>query len=333
MSAPLVSPSPHCTPELEGSVRTRSLGRFALAVLSGIGLALAPSFPLLLVGRFAQGLVIPAIFTSLMTLIGGKFQGSELQRAMAMYIGATILGGFLGRLGAGLVSSLWGWRVALLVIALSILPGLLALGHLRRDQQTGAARHRLREYAAVFRAPSLGWLLAIEGLGMFGLVAVTNLLPFRMAELGGGDSEFRVGLMYSTYLVGVAVSVGSRRVIRLCGGVTRAILAGLALYALSIPGMALPSQAMLFAMLFLLTVGQFTEHSLAPGLINRLAVHDRGMVNGLYLAVYYLGGVLGSYVPGLLYNAWGWELCMALLFGLMLLSFGLALHLHRTLKL
>lgn len=315
------------------SARRLLFGAVSLLGVSGIWLALAPNFPMLLAGRFVQGLIIPAVFTSVMTLIGGKFQGADLQRAMAMYIGSTILGGFLGRLGAGLISSFWGWRVALLIISAAMLPALYALRHVSRDQKTGAARHRLREYIAVFRTPSMGWLLCIEGLGMVCLVGVTNLLPFRMAEIGGGDSEFRVGLMYSTYLVGVVISLSSRRVIRWCGSETRAIIVGLCIFAASLPGMIVPSDLMLFCMLFLLTIGQFTEHSLAPGLVNRLAMHDKGLVNGLYLSIYYLGGVIGSYVPGLIYNTWSWEVCMGVLLTLQLLSLSFAVHLHRTIKL
>ena len=58
-----------------------------------------------------------------------------------------------------------------------------------------------------------------------------------------------------------------------------------------------------------------TYRNVNIGLINELATKsqqcDRGMVNGLFLSCYYLGGVLGSWLPGYLYARLGWLCCLA----------------------
>ena len=48
--------------------------------------------------RLIQGLLLPAIFTSLMTYCATMVPTGQVRRVMGLYIGATITGGFLGRL-------------------------------------------------------------------------------------------------------------------------------------------------------------------------------------------------------------------------------------------
>jgi YNFM family putative membrane transporter len=63
----------------------------------------------------------------------------------------------------------------------------------------------------------------------------------------------------------------------------------------------------LFANMFLLCAGMFLVHGLLPGYINELEPARRGIVNGLYVAAYYAGGSVGSFLPGLLLAAAGWD--------------------------
>ena len=68
------------------------------------------NYLLLLIIRGLQGMVIPAIFTSLISYISFTTRQDEVQAAVARYIAATILGGFLGRFLSGLFTELVGWR-------------------------------------------------------------------------------------------------------------------------------------------------------------------------------------------------------------------------------
>ncbi|MEI3478568.1 MAG: MFS transporter [Bilophila sp.] len=310
--------------------RTVLIVAICLLGISGALIYLAPSFSVLLAVRFLQGLLPPAIFTAIMAHISNKFQGSELQRALALYIGATILGGVAGRILAGLLASLWGWRISLLLLALSIAPGLPSLFRLRSEARAHAPLPKLSEFAAVLREPGVAGLMLVEGCTFFVFVGIGNLIPFRMEDIGAGHSEFRIGLMYSGYALGVATALCSRRLIALLGGETRLLLAGIAVYALAFGGFLFPSVEALFVTMLLICLGQFAEHTTAPGLINRLASEDKGVVNGLYLAFYYGGGVLGSYLSALFYDAFGWHVCLLCLFALVCMALLLGLRLHYT---
>jgi len=41
--------------------------------------------------------------------------------------------------------------------------------------------------------------------------------------------------------------------------------------------------------------------------VGDVARSDRGSANALYFSIYYAAGALGAYVPGLAWQAWGWN--------------------------
>ena len=74
--------------------------------------AMAPSLDVLILCRFAQGLLLPFIFTVTVAYIADECPGAEGVRATGTYAMGTILGGFLGRFIAGWVGQFLGWRAA-----------------------------------------------------------------------------------------------------------------------------------------------------------------------------------------------------------------------------
>ncbi len=309
--------------------RSLLIGCTAALGLAGVGIFLSRSFGLLLFFRLIQGLLIPAILTCLMAHISAKFKGTELQRALAVYIGMTILGGLGGRTLAGFAATLLDWRAALLIVNLGLLPGVPLLLRLKSRSQVSFAHVRPAEFLAILKTPGVPRLLLIDGCGFFVFAALANCLPFRLTELGQGISEWRISLMYLGYGIGALMAFGSRRIIAFFGGEVRAILAGVCLYLISLPGFLPGSMTAVFLTMCLICTGQFMEHSISPGLINRMAPQDKGAVNGLYLSCYYMGGALGSYLPGLIYTAWGWTVFILFLMASLLLSVAATLGLER----
>ena len=74
-------------------------------------LAYTDTYFFLLSIRGLQGLLIPAVLTSLMSYISFITPKEKVQQAIGYYIGATIFGGFIGRLLSGFLSDLFGWRL------------------------------------------------------------------------------------------------------------------------------------------------------------------------------------------------------------------------------
>lgn len=317
---------------LLGSVSTRRLllASVSLLAASEIPIVLAPSYGVVLAARIAQGLLLPAILTALMSYVAANSSGQGLQRAMSLYIGATIFGAFAGRLAAGVLATLVGWRFAFAVLGCAILAGLPPLMRRQESRKTGFTRLRLGQVVEVLRAPDALRIYLLVFCGFFALAAMLNFLPFRITELDPGASEARIALMYAGYFIGIGLSLGSRRVVALCGGEIRAIQLGLAFYLAVTPLLAVPSEPVIFVAMGLFCGGMFLVQTTAPGVINRLVPNSGGVVNGLYLSFYYAGGALGTYVPGYVYRRFGWTVFVASLFGLLAVALFLAAGLRRA---
>jgi MFS transporter, YNFM family, putative membrane transport protein len=66
----------------------------------------------------------------------------------------------------------------------------------------------------------------------------------------------------------------------------------------------------LLAGLALVGVGTFFAQATATGFVGHAATTDRGSASGLYLASYFLGGLVGSAVLGQIFDRLGWTACV-----------------------
>jgi MFS transporter, YNFM family, putative membrane transport protein len=306
------------------SAKRLACAALALLALSEAAVFLAPSFWVLLLLRCCQGLLIPALLTSLMTWISTSSPTGHIQRHMALYIAATIVGGFFGRAMAGYVSTEFGWRYAFLALGVLQAGGFFLLLRQKTPPEATTTPFRSRDAMAVLRQPGFLRVYLMIFCLFFVFAALLNALPFRLTEIGTrtGEvfSEFKIGLMYSGYLMGLIASLASTRIIRLLGGVRRSMVAGLLLY-LAATLLFLPAWSeVVFGAMFLFCGGMFLTHSIAPGVLNRRTQEKRGVVNGLYICFYYAGGTLGSFLPLLAYKAYGWNTFLFCLAGVVVLA-------------
>ncbi len=266
------------------------------------------SFTLLMTIRLIQGLLVPAILTSLMTYLSQRSSADTIQRVMAIYIAATIFGGFIGRATSGLIANLFGWRFSFLALAITLGIGFLTLFRLPETAGIKATRPQPKAILEVLRKPAfLPIYMSIFCLFLI-FAAMMNFLPFRLTELTDQANELRIGLMYSGYMMGMVTSLGAPKITNWINGELRTLRIGLFCLGLTLIGLAGQQVWTLFTMMFLFCGAMFLVHSTASGLINRLAGNDhRGLTNGLYVSFYYAGGSIGSFAPGIIYRDFGWN--------------------------
>jgi YNFM family putative membrane transporter len=306
--------------------------RLLRASVAGLALSEAvfarvDSFPLLLGIRLLQGLLLPAVMTSLMTHIARSARGAELRRRMSLYIAATILGGYLGRLVSGLGAAYLGWRFVFYALAAGLAAAAVLLGRAgeepfapRPTRVSGAARE-------VLRMPRFARLYAVVFCFFFVFAALLNFVPFRLAALRGEAPVAFAGLVYTGYLFGIGTSLGSGRIAGALGGEVRSLVAGFIGYLGALAAALVPDGGVLFAALFLFCGSMFLMHAIAAAWVNQRAGERQGVVNGLYLVFYYAGGVAGSYLPGLVYERAGWSGLVGVLLAVAAVGLALALGL------
>lgn len=269
---------------------------------------LTNSFALLIVIRFGQGLLLPAAMTSLMTYLSGASEGRQLQRNMSIYVAATIVGGYAGRLLTGLAAEYVGWRYYYFGLTVLLMGNFVALGWLKKEMTVKTGRPNPRIILDTLRGGDYLKIYGIIFCIFFVFSSFLNFLPFRLTALWGHPSESTIGFMYSGYLVGVIISLISPRLVTAFGSAINAIMVGIIGFTITLLVTMTSNTWLLFGTLLIFCGSMFLVHSVAVGLVNRLARENKGVVNGLYVAFYYSGGVLGSYLPGLIYERYGWSI-------------------------
>lgn len=304
------------------------LSLLLLAILTALT-GFVQTFPQLLIVRFLQGMIIPASLTAVMAFLAQSGRpGASLQRAMSLYVAATISGGFLGRLLAGASSAVIHWQTFFYLLA-----AMLAFCcYMIQPRQ--AARSTVRKSAPLDRSlaavrPCLPVYLAIFLL-FFVFCGALNFLPFRTMELTGSRSGLLVGVMYCGYITGIATSMGAGKIINLAGSEARVMIGGYLLFVAALLGMLIPHTILLFLLLFPFCGAMFLVHCVATAVVNSRAEGNRGMASALYVSSYYCGGVLGSYFPGFIFKGQGWGTMVAALAAVALLGVALLAVFFRT---
>ena len=283
------------------------VGSMALLVVPTAGCALAATFPQLVALRAAQGLLVPGVTAVAVAWAGEHYAPADLRAAVGGIIAASVAGGLWGRVASGLVAEHRGWRAAFLLSALVTALGALGMAVELPGGRRGGVAWR-GAFAGMVRHLGdrrlLGGFLLAFCL-FFGFIAVFTYLPFRLAGPPWHLSTDAVAGAYLVYLAGIAASPLAGR---WAGRVEpwRLMLGGLALGVAGVALTLVPSLPAIVGGLLVLVVGMFTAQALGPSYVNEVARESKGGANALYLASYYAGGTLGSWLPGLAWEAWGW---------------------------
>lgn len=275
------------------------------------GMALVGEWWSLLVLRAIEGLTLPALLTALMTFVAGGATRPSVRQALAWYVSATIVGGFLGRALSGLVATHSDWRVAMGVWAPLLVITALSAQRLPITDRNHYAKISPRVFREVLGFPGLPYAYLAILCVFFIFAGLLNLLPFRLTALDPTVSATGIGMAYAGYLSGVAASLGAQPIRRRLRSEGQALGLGLAVYGGGLLLFAPASLAGHTLAMFLLCAGMFLVHTRLSGQVNQLTTRHRGVVNGVYIAAYYLGGSLGTWLPAMLYRQWGWEVCLA----------------------
>jgi MFS transporter, YNFM family, putative membrane transport protein len=291
------------------SVPIKKLLVWAVAFLTATTFAIfmADNFWLIIGLRFCQGLIIPAILTALMTYLSTVNHGGEMQRAFSVYVASTILGGFLGRAMSGAVSTMFGWRYAFLFLFILLVIGLILLLRLSPAHKADFEKLRPHDVMNILKKPDFLRVYLIIACVFFVFVSIPTFLPFRLTDITGGISEFRIGMTYSGYLMGIVMALLSTRLTGFFKNERTAVRVGLMCLLGSILIFLADTPLTIFLNMFLFCGCMAFIHARCSIRINNLATKHKGVANGLYISIYYLGGALGSYLPGWIYTHYGWS--------------------------
>src|SRR6516165_7770297 len=107
----LTAPFTGAAADVLGRKRLITAAMFAVAVPVLMEM-FATSPGTLVFWRFIEGLLLPPIFTVVLAYVGDEWPRNEVAGVAGLYVSASSLGGFSGRMVPGIVGDIFGWRYA-----------------------------------------------------------------------------------------------------------------------------------------------------------------------------------------------------------------------------
>ena len=265
--------------------------------------------------RFIEGLLLPPIFTVVLAYVGDEWPPAEVVGVAGLYVSASSLGGFCGRLVPGIIGDVAGWRYAFLAIAAIGLAGAIVVAtKLPREKRFVRSEGFLASGRQMLRHLRNLQLMAtcVVGFGvLFNFIAIFTYVSFRLAAPPYNFTPSLLGAVFFTYLVGAVATPWTGRVVMHYGrrtlmiGVIAVWLVGLALL------LASPLALILIGLSLCAGCGMLCQAT-STGYVTASANEGRSSAIGLYVSSFYIGGSVGGVAAGALWSAAGWRGVVAL---------------------
>ncbi len=319
---------------------TERLPRKKVIVASLVGIsvptllaATSMSLGQLVFWRFLQGITIPGVIAVLVTYIGEEWPPERVAFIISLYVSGTALGGFIGRITAGMLADRFSWRISFLALGTAALAGAGAVAAwLPRGRPRGASRPDAGPLPAfpykvqgLFRIPRLVATFAVGFNVLFSLVGVFTWITFYLAAAPFHLSTTALSSLFFVYLVGLVVTPAAGYLITRVGlrvGIGGAI-------ACSIAGVLLTLAHQLPVVivgLTLLSSGVFISQTASQSHLREAAPSGAKVTSaGLYLTCYYLGGTAAGVVPGAFWALGKWPACVGFIVVMQLIALTIAL--------
>ena len=300
------------------SVKTRTVLKIALIILlvTNFSLSLANSYEIFLTIRTIEAIIIPAILTGAMTILAKDKENTKLN--MSIYVAATVFGGMVGRVFSGFIAEEFGWRIVFASLSLALLVAYFFIRKIEFKGDAQLVKPKLSDTIHILKDKRYIVIYTLMFTVFFVFAGLLNILPFRIKELVPGTSETKIGLLYLGYGMGILISLAIHKIIKFFKKELRTIIAGVLIFIISTSLFLSENAIILFLTVFIFCVGMFTTHTVSTRLANSMRSSQRGLTSGMYLSFYYIGGAVGSIVPSIIYEKYGWNITIYMFIFLLL---------------
>lgn len=283
--------------------------------------------------RFLQGILVPGVVAVIVTYIGEEWPPDRVALIMSFYVSGTALGGFMGRVGTGILTDRFSWRIAFLALGAASLTGAAAVaaglpGGRHRTLSETEASPRLSfpdQVRTLFRSRRLVATFAVGFNVLFSLVGVFTWITFHLSAAPFSLSTTALSSLFFVYLIGLIVTPAAGFMITRTG--LRAGIAGA--IGCSMTGVLLtlaPSLPVVILGLTLLSSGVFVAQTASQSHLRVAAPPGlRVTAAGFYITCYYFGGTAAGVVPGAFWALGKWPACVAFIVGMQGAALAIAL--------
>jgi len=296
----------------------RRQGIWVSLVLLAIPTALLGSMPdigTFTLLRIAQGLCMSSAFTLALAYLAEQCSAQDAAGAAAAYITGNVASNLFGRLMSAAVADHLGLAANFYVFAgLNLAGALLVYLSLERTSPMAAR-------GSVARSPFAGWLEHLRNdalrvsfcIGfciLFAFIGTFTFVNFVLVRSPFAVGTMSLGFVYFVFLPSIVTTPLAGAVVGRFG-MRPTFWGSLVVAGAGLPLLLSTSLSAVLLGLALVGVGTFFAQATATGFVGRAATTDRASASGIYLACYFLGGVVGSVVLGQIFDRLGWAACVA----------------------
>jgi YNFM family putative membrane transporter len=287
----------------------------ALLAIPTALLASAPNLAVFTILRVTQGLFMSSAFALTLAYLGEQCSAGDAGSAFAAYITGNVASNLIGRLMSAAAADHLGLAANFYVFsALNLAGAILVYFTIQKatpmDETSPASGSALSIWASHLRNPPLRASFAIGFLILFAFIGTFTYVNFVLVRQPYSVGPMQLGLVYFVFLPSIATTPLAGRLVERFGS-RLTLWAGLAVAGFGLPLLLVPDIVAVLAGLALVGVGTFLAQATATGFVGKAATSDRGSASGIYLACYFLGGLVGSVVLGQLYDRLGWPACVS----------------------
>ncbi|MFD3497885.1 MFS transporter [Streptomyces sp. NPDC058678] len=294
--------------------KTVLVGLVALFVIGNLLSALAPSYPVMLLGRIVAALCHGSFFGIGSLVARSLVVPEKKSRAVAVMFAGLTVANVLGVPFGALVGERWGWRAAfwaVTTIGVLALAGIVAFlpgraGEVRSPTTPGhsdpAPLSGLRDQLRAFRSWQVWLTLTATALSYGGMFGAFSYIAYTFTEVGG-FSPGDVAWLLMVYGVGLVVGnlVGGRAADRDRDRALVLALIGLTV-TLAVFGLLAGNATASVVLVFLMGVFGFAG---VPGMITRVTdyAHGAALAASANVSASNIGNALGAWLGGLAITA------------------------------
>ena len=302
-----------------------------LAIPTGL-LATAPNLAVFTLLRITQGLCMASAFTLTLAYLGEHTDPADTTSAFAAYITGNVASNLVGRLISAAVADHLGLAANFYFFALLNVAGAL-LVYFTVDKAPpmrclgSCAASPLASWAMHLRNPQLRASFGIAFCILFAFIGIFTYVNFILVQSPLMVGAMALGFVYFVFLPSIVTTPLAGRAVS-CLGTRPTMWGSLATAALGLPLLLTPNLAAVLTGMVLVGIGTFFAQATATGFVGRAATSDRGSASGIYLACYFVGGLVGSAVLGQLFDHVGWHATVAGVGGSLIIAAILAIRLR-----
>jgi predicted MFS family arabinose efflux permease len=253
-------------------------------------------------------------FTLTLAYLGEHYSAADATGAFAAYITGNVASNLIGRLISAALADHFGLAANFHIFALLNLAGAalvyFTVHRVASMQSLGPAPPSPLATWAVHLANRP--LLAGFGIGfciLFAFIGTFTYVNFVLTRPPLSLGAMQLGFVYFVFLPSIFTTPLAGAAVERFG--TQATLwGGLVAAVLGLPLLVAPSLRAVLIGMVLMGVGTFFAQATTTGFVSRAATTDRGSASGIYLASYFLGGLVGGAVLGQVFDHLGWTACV-----------------------